>query len=115
MTRSAHQPSPVDPGLDGVEPPLPPRSRGAGRGSDAYLSFEYEGARWIARVAGAGALGTGRVGLGFVEAVHFCTADAPDKPLREALLAAGRFDTLHEIELAELCGVATPIRLPKAR
>jgi hypothetical protein len=94
---------------------LQPRSRRAGRGNDAYLSFEYEGERWIARVAGEGALGTGRVGLGFVEAIHFYAADAPDQPLREALLAAGRFETLHEIELAELCGVATPIRQPKAR
>jgi hypothetical protein len=115
MIRSSHQPTPLNPGLDGVEPPLQPRSSRAGRGSDAYLSFEYEGERWIARVAGEGALGTGRVGLGYVEAVHFCNANAPDQPLREALLAAGRFDTLHEIELAELCGDATPIRQPKAR
>jgi hypothetical protein len=115
MTRSTQQPTPLEPGPDGVEPPLQPRSRRPGRGSDAHLSFEYEGERWIARVAGEGALGTGRVGLGFVEAVHFCTADAPGQPLREALLALGRFDTLHEIELVELCGVATPIRQPKAR
>ena len=53
--------------------------------------------------------GTGSYGLGLVEAVHFSAADEPDRPLREALLARGRFDTLFDDELGRLFDAATPI------
>lgn len=80
--------------------------------SSAPRAFEIDGRRWIARLAGRGALGTGACGLGLVEAVHFFDAEIPDRPLFEALLAAGRFLHLFDRELAELLAKATPIVRP---
>jgi hypothetical protein len=115
VKRLAGEPIPLDPAVYGSDPESPPRSSAGLRRSEAIRSFEYDGRHWIARVAGVGALGTGRLGLGFVDAVHFCDADAPDRPLREALLAHGRFDALFDVELAKLCSGATPIPQPKER
>jgi hypothetical protein len=106
---------PLDPAVYGIGPESPPRSSRVRRENEASRSFEHEGRHWIARVAGVGALGTGRLGLGLVEAVHFCDASAPDRPLREALVALGRFDALYDVELAKLCSEATAIPQPKER
>jgi hypothetical protein len=64
-------------------------------------------------VAGKGASGTGAYGLGLIEAVHFFAADAPDQPLREALIPRNRFSGLFDAELAELLARATPIVVPE--
>jgi hypothetical protein len=71
--------------------------------------FLADGEEWVAWRSGAGAVGTGAWGLGRVEAVHFARPDSPGRPLREALIAKGRFDNLFEDELAELLRRATPI------
>jgi hypothetical protein len=65
-------------------------------------SFTVDGEAWVAWESGGGAYGTGNRGLGNVRAVHFARADAPDVPLFEALLGAGRFDDLFEEELLTL-------------
>jgi hypothetical protein len=78
-------------------------------------TFTAEGRTWVARVAGHGALGTGHYSLGLVEAVHFALAEAPDVPVREALLPRGRLDALFESELAALLAGATPIVVPDRR
>lgn len=73
------------------------------------LVFEVAGEQWLARVAGKGAGGTGAYGLGMLDAIHFCRADAPETPLREALLERGRFAALFEDELRSLLAGASPI------
>jgi hypothetical protein len=72
-------------------------------------TFEHGGRTWVARVSGSGALGTGSLALGLVEAIHFADAAEPGRPLREALVARGRFEHLHDVELGELCDRAVPI------
>ena len=89
-------------------PPQPSGTVGS-RAHGTELHFEAEGKNWLARVAGKGAAGTGAYGLGLIEAVHFFAAEAPDRPIREALIARGRFGGLYEAELAELLARATPI------
>ena len=61
-----------------------------------------DGAEWRVWPSGGGAYGTGPCGLGNVEAVHFATADAPDVPVYEALIAAGRFDCLFDDEIVDV-------------
>jgi hypothetical protein len=78
--------------------------------SEAERQFEHGGRCWIARLAGHGGLGTGVLGLGAIDAVHFLDAAAPDRPLREALIARGRFPLLFDAELRQLCDAARPIR-----
>jgi hypothetical protein len=75
--------------------------------------LDADGEAWLARVAGAGNAGTGRFGCAHIAAVHFFRAAEPDRPLREALLAGGRFPWLHEVELRELWARATPIVNPE--
>ncbi|HSJ25911.1 MAG TPA: hypothetical protein VK929_14640 [Longimicrobiales bacterium] len=77
--------------------------------------FLYEGQEWLAWSAGAGAYGTGAYGLAPVEAVHFARATQPAAPVREALLARGRFQCLHDSELIGLLESATPIVEPDGR
>lgn len=74
-------------------------------------TFELEGATWIVRAAGAGCYGTGELGAARLLAVHFFADDAPDRPVREALIPAGVFPDLGEEELRTLFGRATPIEL----
>jgi hypothetical protein len=69
---------------------------GAGR------MVEIQGQQWVARLAGAGAAGSGSLGLGMLEAVRFCTAEAPTTPVREVLLERGRFHQLFDSELVAL-------------
>ena len=83
-----------------VPPPLPPREVETDRG--ACLRFLHEGEEWIARTAGKGAGGTGAYGLGMMEALHFCRASDPTRPLFEVLIAAGAFNGLFEEELSQL-------------
>lgn len=64
--------------------------------------FAHEGEEWVAWTSGGGAYGTGNRALGNVESVHFARAEAPDVPVLEGLLAAGRFENLHDMELVEL-------------
>lgn len=58
--------------------------------------------RWIARVAGVGAGGTGKVGMAYLVAVHFYRAEEPERPVREALLPRGSFEGLFDGELVAL-------------
>jgi hypothetical protein len=74
-------------------------------------TFEMDGADWIARPAGMGCYGTGRSGMALVQAVHFYRADAPDRPVREALLPAARLQHLAQTELRAIFSGATPIEL----
>jgi hypothetical protein len=94
-------------------PPLPPHE--LSRGETSPREFEHEGEIWTARLSGKSAWGTGSYGLGLVEAVHFAAASEPAVPLREALLARGRFEHLHDAELAELLRQSRPIERPDAR
>jgi len=74
--------------------------------------FRHEGDEWLAWLSGRGAVGTGALGLGPVDAVHFARAAESGRPLREALLARGRFEGLFDQELSTLLEAATPIVLP---
>jgi hypothetical protein len=95
-------------------PPAPPRE--LPRSSDpGPREFVHDGRRWAVWLSGKSAYGTGSYGLGLLEAVHFAEAARPDVPLREALLARGRFEQLFEAELAALLERATPITPAAAR
>lgn len=72
-------------------------------------SFVVGDEEWIAFVAGKGAWGSGSYGLGMVVAVQFVRASAPDQPVREILVARGRFSGLFDDELRALLAEATPI------
>ncbi len=76
-------------------------------------TFEHDGETWLARAVGAGAYGTGRIGRARLMAVHFCRASDPDRPMREALVAAGTFPGLRAEELHELFVRATPIEVER--
>lgn len=76
------------------------------------IHFSVGGRDWIVRVSGKGACGTGSYGLGLIEALHFCHAEAPDRPVREVLLARGRFAGLHDVELIGLLGESVAIVEP---
>ncbi len=104
-TPSVHPPAPGQ-GRPG-DPPRPPRELE----SDPVerRAFEGEGGEWVAWVSGKAAWGSGAYGLGMVVAVHFAKADAPDQPVREALLARGRFGGLFDEELRALLAGAVPI------
>lgn len=74
-------------------------------------TFELDGTNWMARAAGAGCYGTGGLGTARLLAVHFYAEAAPARPVREALLPAGRFPHLRDEELRALFESATPIEL----
>jgi hypothetical protein len=88
-------------------PPAPPRE--IEPDPDEVLGFQVDGEIWLAKLAGKGAGGTGPYGLGLFDAVHFARPDAPDRPLREALLARGRFAHLFGEELRALFRDSRPI------
>jgi hypothetical protein len=92
-------------------PPSPPHELPRTGASDRR--FEHGGRAWLARLAGKGACGTGSYGLGLVEAIHFHDAADPNRPLREALLARGRFESLFDDELVRLLTDAVPIVTPE--
>ena len=72
-------------------------------------AFDADGEQWIARAAGTGAYGTGRLGQARLVAVHFFRESDPRTPLREALVPTARFPHLRPEELRELLAEATPI------
>ena len=77
--------------------------------------FEADGALWLAWLSGNSAYGTGTCGPAALEAVHFARADAPNQPVYEALLPAGRFAGLFDDELSALLHAATRIVDPSER
>ena len=117
MTGTPHEPTrhvlpaAQDLGRGDAESPDPPHE--LPEPPSVELSFEASGESWVARLGGKGACGTGSYGLGLVEAVHFFRTDAPEKPVREALVARGRFANLYPAELATLWSQATPIATPE--
>ena len=72
-------------------------------------SITVDGDRWIARLAGSGAAGSGAFGLAMIESIEFAPADSPAKALRETLLQRGRFELLHDAELVALFHAALPL------
>jgi hypothetical protein len=94
-------------GRGDTRPPAPPSE--LERPPERSRRFSAGADEWIAALSGKGAWGTGSYGLGLVDAVHFFRADAPERPVREALLARGRFESLFETELAELLERSVPI------
>ncbi len=95
-----------------MQVPTPvPESEGDPRWEGAESAFDLDGEEWLARTAGAGSYGTGGHGAARLLAVHFYRASAPDRPVREALLPAGRFADLWPDELRTLFRRATPIDL----
>ena len=88
-----------------------PEAEGEPRWEGDEHGFELDGVEWTVRAAGAGSYGTGRQGSARLLAVHFFRDDAPERPVREALLPAGRFMNLREEELRTLFRRATPIEL----
>lgn len=114
-TEPSREPTaPVKPPVRGrgdTPPPAPPHE--LPRENTDARQFEHNGATWVARLSGKLAAGTGSYGLGLVEAVHFWRAAESDgRPLREALIARGRFEGLHEVELGELLERAVPVVPP---
>ena len=77
--------------------------------------FVCDGVEWVAWPSGASAYGTGTCGPAALVAVHFARADAPNTPVYEALLAAGRFFGLYDEELITLLRSATKIVDPGDR
>lgn len=90
-----------------------PEAEGEPRWEGAERGFEMDGETWCARVAGAGAYGTGTRGQARLVAVHFYREEDPDTPVREALVGAGNFPHLRPEELRTLFEKATPIDLDR--
>ena len=79
------------------------------QGAVPARGFVCDGEEWLAWLSGGSAYGTGVHGPAMLEAVHFAKASAPDTPLFEALLPAGRFHGLFEDELIALLKSATRV------
>lgn len=86
-----------------------PEAEGEPRWEGDERVFEMEGKAWTVRSAGAGSYGTGGLGAARLLAVHFFREEAPDLPVREALVPAGVFPGLRDEELRSLYERATPI------
>ena len=80
---------------------------------DVTREFDREDGPWLARKAGSGAYGTGRLGTARLVAVHFCRGEDPGTPVREALIPAGAFADLAAEELRDLFDRATPVELDR--
>jgi hypothetical protein len=78
-------------------------------------SFIFDGVEWVAWASGASAYGTGTCGPAALEAIHFAPAEAPDVPVFEALVPAGRIDGLFDLELVEILRRATRVVDPGER
>lgn len=74
-------------------------------------AFQASGRTWVARVAGEGLGGTGRLATATFVIVHFL-AEGEQAPRFEALLPRGRFDGLFDSELQELLARARPLPPP---
>lgn len=78
-------------------------------------NFLCEGQEWLAWPSGASAYGTGTIAPASLQAVHFARSEAPDQPLFEALLPAGRFYGMFDDELIVLLRRATKVVEPGER
>ncbi len=85
------------------------------QGAVPARAFVCDGEEWLAWPSGSSAYGTGTLGPALLEAVHFAQASAPETPLFEALLPAGRFHGLFEDELVALLKSATRVVDPAER
>jgi hypothetical protein len=77
--------------------------------------FVHDGVEWFAWPSGSSAYGTGTIGPAALEAVHFARTDAPDVPVYEALIPAGRFFGMFDDELVALLKGATKVVDPSER
>ena len=77
--------------------------------------FIHEGVQWFAWPSGSSAYGTGTVAPAAIESVHFARSDAPEVPVYEALISAGRFFAMFDEELATLLAGATKVVDPSER
>lgn len=95
---------------DLMRPATPePEGEGEPRWEGDERAFDMDGKAWTVRTAGAGTYGTGGLGTARLLAVHFFREEAPETPVREALVPAGVFPTLRDEELRSLFESATPI------
>lgn len=78
-----------------------------------HRGFRVHDTEWLAWVSGFGAPGTGNMGLGVVQTLHFALATDPDRPLREVLMPTGRLEDLFDEELLRLFADSREIRLPE--
>lgn len=110
---SAEAPVPVRDLLKPVTSTAAPAADGEAEPAAATTehTFEMDGVDWIARPAGMGCYGTGRSGMALIQAIHFYQADVPERPVREALLPAWRFQHLAPTDLRAIFTGATPIEL----
>jgi hypothetical protein len=76
-------------------------------------AFEVADETWLARPAGVGLYGTGRLGSARLVAVHFFRVSEPERPVREALVPASDFRRLEPAELRVVFERATPIELER--
>jgi hypothetical protein len=76
-------------------------------------AFRMGDETWLARPAGEGLYGTGRLGSARLAAVHFFRASEPERPVREALVSASAFRRLEGTELRALYEHATPIEVER--
>ena len=88
-------------------------AEGEPRWEEDERAFDLDGEEWLVRPSGAGSYGTGRLGAARLLALHFYRADAPDRPVREALVPQAQFLTLRDVELGALFRKATPIDLER--
>ena len=99
---------------DLMKPATPePQAEGEPRWEEDERAFDLDGDEWLVRPSGAGSYGTGRLGTARLLALHFYRADAPDRPVREALVPKADFLTLRDVELGALFRKATPIDLDR--
>jgi hypothetical protein len=103
----AEAPAPAGPDRPEDSGAAPAEAQSGGR------TFEVDGETWLARAAGVGLYGTGRLGSARLVAVHFFRASEPAEPVREALVPASDFWRLQPAELRVVCERATPIEVQR--
>lgn len=86
-------------GADLASPPIPLPEERVPAPPRAFLA---RGVEWLARVAGQGTGGTGRVAIARVEAIRFARATEPERVAAEVLVPCAKLDELYDDELAEL-------------
>jgi hypothetical protein len=91
---------------DAAGPPAPEAEVGE-------RAFQMGDETWLARPAGEGLYGTGRLGSARLAAIHFFRASEPERPVSEALVSASAFRQLDGTELRALYERATPIEVER--
>ncbi len=91
--------------------PDPPTGNGSPPGEADTRAFTVGGVRWVARLAGVGLGGTGRIGMAPFALIHFFQ-EGEGSARFEALVPGERFPELYESELAELLSAARPLPPP---